>query len=76
MILLEKDSIAICKTCSLNYKRSRTGWFLQTLDLTQSMKDQYLYLLKRYIELNMNPDLLTALIRTRDKIKSFLGFDN
>ena len=75
-ILLEKDSLPICNTCSLNYKLSRTGWFLQTLDLTQSRKDQYLYLLKRYIELNMNPDLLTALIRTRDKIKSFLGFDN
>jgi hypothetical protein len=57
----------------LNYKLSRTGWFLQTLDLTQSMKDQYVYLLKRYVELNMDPTLLTGIVRARDKIKSVLG---
>jgi len=72
-ILLDKESISYCKTCTFNYKFSRAGWFLQTLDLTQSRKDQYTYLLKRYVELNMYPNLLKEIIRTRDKVKSFLG---
>ncbi len=69
-ISLEKDSFPVCSTCSLNYKSSRTGWFLQTADLTQCRKDQYRYLLKRHIELNMNPKLLNGIIKARDKIKA------
>jgi radical SAM protein with 4Fe4S-binding SPASM domain len=69
-ISLEKDSFPICSTCSFNYKPSRTGWFLQTVDLTQSRADRYRYLLKRYIELNINPKLLNGIIKTRDKIKA------
>lgn len=69
-IWLEKDSLAVCSTCSLNYKPSRTGWFLQTVDFSQSRAGLYRYLLKRYIELNMNPKLLDGIIKTRDKMKA------
>ncbi len=70
-ISLDKDSIPVCKTCSFNYKPTRTGWFLQTLDLTQGRKTQYKYLLKRHIELNINEKVLRGIFKTRDRIKSF-----
>lgn len=69
-ISLEKDSLPICSTCAFNYETSRIGWFLQTVDLTQSRANQYKYLLKRYIELKTNPKLLSEIIKIRDKIKA------
>jgi hypothetical protein len=48
---------------------SRTGWFYQTLDLTASRLDQFRYLLRRHIELNMNEILLNGMIQTRDRVR-------
>ncbi|HXX53021.1 MAG TPA: radical SAM protein [Thermodesulfovibrionales bacterium] len=75
-VSLEKDSLPICSTCSFNYKPSRTGWFLQTVNLTQRRTDQFRYLLKRHIELNMNPKLLDGIIKTRDKMKALFRQTN
>lgn len=69
-ILLEKDSMPVCSTCSFNFKMSRTGWFLQTVDLNMSARDRYSYLFKRYIELHMNPGILNKIIGLRDRALS------
>ena len=68
----DKDAIHYCRTCALNYKLSRTGWFYQTLDLTANRLDQSKYLLKRHIELTMNTTLLNRMVRTRDAVKRLL----
>lgn len=69
-VLENKDAFLYCQTCSFNYQFSRTGWFLETVDLTQSRVAQYRYLLKRHIELTMNPELLRMLLQVRNKIRS------
>lgn len=51
-ILYEKDSISYCMKCPYNYKFSKTGWFIESIDLTQSKMHQYKYLFKRYMECN------------------------
>ncbi|HMK50363.1 MAG TPA: radical SAM protein [Thermodesulfovibrionales bacterium] len=71
-IVGDKDSVPYCRTCSMNYKFSRTGWFLHTIDLTQSKRDQAKYLIKRHLELNLNPSILEKIIRTRENIKSIV----
>jgi radical SAM protein with 4Fe4S-binding SPASM domain len=72
----DKDAIHYCRTCCLNYKLSRTGWFYQTLDLTTSRLEQSKYQLKRHIELTMNKKLLNSMIQTRDAVKRlFRGKD-
>lgn len=68
-IASDKDVIHYCRRCALNYKLSRTGWFYQTLDLTASRLDQFRYLLRRHIELNMNEILLNGMIQTRDRVR-------
>jgi radical SAM protein with 4Fe4S-binding SPASM domain len=70
-VLQDKDSFSYCQTCSFNYQFSRTGWFFETVNLTQGRIDQFKYLIKRHLELTMNPKVLNGLLQIRNKMKSF-----
>lgn len=67
-----KDSIRYCRTCSMNYQFSRTGWFPEMLDLTKNRREQYIYLIKRNLELNMHPKQLQRLIRVKNTFRALL----
>lgn len=69
-IFENKNAFHYCRTCSLNYKFSRTGWFYQTVDLTKSRLNQWKYLSRRYLELNLPPKMLGYLVSFKNKIKA------
>ncbi len=69
-IFENKDSFHFCKTCSLNYKFSKTGWFYQTIDLRQSTLKQLEYRVKRYLELTIPSNILDTVLKIKNAPKS------